>query len=63
MKTGYDKRTKNRMFKSGSKVLVQLPIPSQPLRAKYFGPFEVDRMVNDLNYRHQVDARANSSVT
>ena len=53
------------MFKSGDKVLVLLPIPGQPLRAKYFGLFEVDRKVNDLNYivkKHQVDARANNSI-
>ena len=34
MKTWYDKRTKTRMFKSGDKVLVLLPIPGHPLRAK-----------------------------
>ena len=39
------------MFKSGEKVLVFLPIPDSTLRAKYFGLFELDREVNDSNFR------------
>ncbi|XP_062610561.1 uncharacterized protein LOC134272333, partial [Saccostrea cucullata] len=60
MKTWYDKRTKTRTFKSGDKVLVLLPIPGQPLRAKYFGPFEVERKVNDLNYIIKTPGRRKS---
>ena len=60
MKTWYDKRTKTQMFKSGDKVIVLLPIPGQPLRAKYFSPFEVDEKVNDLNYVIKTPGRCKS---
>ncbi|XP_061190377.1 uncharacterized protein LOC133198276 [Saccostrea echinata] len=60
METWYDKRTKTRTFKPGNKVLVLLPIPGQPLRAKYFGPFEVEQKVNDLNYIIKTPGRRKS---
>uniref|UniRef100_A0A8W8MZ15 Integrase catalytic domain-containing protein n=1 Tax=Magallana gigas TaxID=29159 RepID=A0A8W8MZ15_MAGGI len=60
MKTWYDKHSKSRVFKSGDKVLVLLPIPGQPLRAKYFGPFEVEQKVNDVNYIIKTPGRRKS---
>ena len=50
MKTWYDKRAKSRSFKVGEKVLVLLPIPQQPLQARYFGLYTVIQKVNDVDY-------------
>ena len=50
MKTWYDKRSKVRTFNPGDKVLVLLPMPGQPLKARYSGPYVIDRKVNDLDY-------------
>ena len=30
--------------------LTLLPVPGEPLRAKFCGPYEVEKKVNDLNY-------------
>ena len=50
MKKKYDKKAKVRSFKPGDKVLVFLPIQNQSFQAKYFGPYEIDKKINDLNY-------------
>ena len=50
MKKNYDKNSKLRTFKPGDKVLVFLPIPNQPLQARYFGPYEIESKIKDLNY-------------
>ena len=50
MKNRFDQKAKVRSFKPGDKVLVFLPIPYQPFQAKYFGPYEVEEKINDLNY-------------
>ena len=50
MKTWYDKDARNRVFKPGDKVLVFLPIPGHPLQAKYFGSYEIESKISDVNY-------------
>ena len=50
MKQNFDKNTKERIFKSGDKVLALLPIPGRPLQARYFGPYTVEKKASDLNY-------------
>ena len=50
MKVWYDKNAKVRIFQPGDKVLVFLPVPGQPLKAKYCGPYEIDTKINNLNY-------------
>ena len=50
MKTRYDKKSVERKFSPGDKVLALLPIPGRPLQARYFGPYDVDKRVSDLNY-------------
>ena len=50
MKVWYDTNAKERVFKPGEKVLVLLPIPGRPLQARYFGPYTVDKKLNNLNY-------------
>ncbi len=50
MKLRYDKNSRDRSFKSGDKVLALLHIPQNPLQAKYFGPYTIEKKLSDLNY-------------
>ena len=50
MKIRYDKRARQRHFKPGDKVLVLLPVPQNPLQAKFFGPYTIEKKLSDLNY-------------
>ncbi|KAL5015543.1 hypothetical protein ScPMuIL_007374, partial [Solemya velum] len=57
MKTWYDKDARARSFDPGDKILALLPIPSQPLQARYFGPYVVEKKVDDVNYIVQTAGR------
>ncbi|XP_056627068.1 retrovirus-related Pol polyprotein from transposon 412 isoform X1 [Triplophysa dalaica] len=46
----YNRGTSLRKFAPGDKVLILLPTSSSKLLAKWQGPFEVARRINDLNY-------------
>jgi len=50
MKTWYDKKARHRTFKVGEKVLALLPLPNQPLQARFCGPYVVTKRVGDVNY-------------
>ena len=50
MKTWHDKKAKNRQFKVGDKVLALLPIPYQPLQARYSGPYVITKKVSEVDY-------------
>ena len=50
MKTTFDANTKVRNFKPGDRVLMFLPIPNQPQQAKFFGPYVIEKKIDDLNY-------------
>ena len=50
MKARYDNHVIDRKFKPGDKVLALLPVPGRPLRARYFGPYTIDKKTSDLNY-------------
>ena len=50
MKARYDNHVIDRKFKPGDKVLALLPIPGRPLKARYFGPYTIDKKTSDLNY-------------
>ena len=50
MKKWYDRDARERSFDPGDKVLLFLPVPGQPLQARYYGPYEIKSKVNDLNY-------------
>ena len=39
-----------RSFKPGQKVLAMLPVPGNPLRSRFFGPYGIQKKLNDLNY-------------
>ena len=41
MKSRYDEKAFERNFKVGDRVLALLPIPGNPLQARYYGPYEV----------------------
>ena len=51
MKTWYDKKSsRERVFNVGGRVLVLLPIPGEPLRAKFSCPYTTDRNVSNVDY-------------
>ena len=50
MKTWYDRKSRDRIFQPGEKVLVFLPIPGQPLSAKFTGPYAIDSRIGEVNY-------------
>lgn len=43
IKARYDLNTVDRTFKAGQKVLALLPIPGNPLRVRYFGPYVINK--------------------
>ena len=49
-KAHFDKSAKTREFKVGDQVLLYLPIPKSPLKAKYYGPYKIKRRVSDVCY-------------
>ena len=50
MKRLYDRKVQKLSFKPGDKLLVLLPVPGNVLKARYQGPYEVERKVSDLDY-------------
>ena len=57
MKTWYDKNDRERSFQPGDQLLVLLPIPGRPLQARYSGPYQGQRKVNDVDYIIQTPER------
>ena len=47
MKSRYDLNTVIRPFKPGQKVLALLPVSGNPLRARYFGPYVIDKKLKE----------------
>ena len=50
MKTWYDRKSRERSFSPGDKVLVLLPVSGQPLQARFIGPYVIDCKVGNLDY-------------
>ena len=50
MKVWYDRKAKSRCFEPGDRVLVLFPVVSNPLQAKYSGPYKVVKKISDTNY-------------
>ena len=50
MKIRYDDKSKERCFSLGSKVLALIPMPGNPLKARFSGPYVVVRKLNELDY-------------
>ncbi|XP_072180884.1 uncharacterized protein [Diadema setosum] len=57
MKQLFDKRSRERMFSPGEKVLILLPIPGNPLCARFSGPYVVEERLSDVNYIIQTPDR------
>ena len=62
MKRWYDKCAKPRSCDVGDKVLVLLPVPGNPLHAKYSGPYTVHQKLNDVDYIIDTPGRRKTSV-
>ena len=63
MKVWYDRKSKTRSFNPGDQVLVLFPVQSNPLKARFHGPYEIITKVNDLNYVVKTpDRRKNSQL-
>jgi len=50
MKTWYDRKARDRVFKYGDKVLVLLPVHGSPFQGHYYGPFTIEEKVNNVDY-------------
>ena len=50
MKNKYDVDAVERSFKPGQKVLALLPVPGNPLNARFFGPYVIQKKLSNLNY-------------
>ena len=50
MKSYYDKDSVMRGFQKGDQVLIFFPVPRKPLQAKYSGPFEIERKIDNTNH-------------
>ena len=50
MKVLYDRKSVKPTFADGDEVLVYLPIPGQPLKSKYAGPYPIVKKLSDLTY-------------
>ena len=50
MKRLFDRKVKERIFEPGSKVLVLLPLQGDALKARYAGPYVVEKRMSDVNY-------------
>ncbi len=49
MKIWYDKKFRERVFNVSERVLILLPIPGEPLQAKFCGQYTIDK-VSDVDY-------------
>ena len=61
MKVWYDKNARQRKFSPGDKVLVLFPISGQPLRARYYGPYVIERKLSEENYLVKTPGRRKQS--
>ena len=50
MKEKYDIDAVERSFEPGQKVLALLPMPGNTLYSRFFGPYVIEKKLNDLNY-------------
>lgn len=50
MKLRFDKKSVNRTFNPGDRVLVLLPVPGSVLNAKFAGPYKVEQKLSDTDY-------------
>ena len=61
MKILYDRKSQNRVFKPGDKVLVLLSVQGNTLQARYHGPYKVLKRIGDLDYIIETPDRRKST--
>ena len=59
MKVWYDRKAKSTCFEPEDRVLVLFFVVGNPLQAKYSGPYEVVKEINDTNYLVKTPGRRN----
>ena len=59
MKNVFDRKAKARQFNVGEKVLVLLPLPGNPLKATFSGPWKIVKKVSNQNYLIETPTRRN----
>ena len=59
MKTWYDQKPREGVFNVGDRVLVLPAITGEPMRAKFYGPYTIDKIVSDEDYIiwHQIGGK------
>ena len=57
MKTWYDQKATKRSFNVGDKVLAMLPVPGNTLKARFYGPYVVNRKISELDYEIETPGR------
>ena len=57
MKSWYDRDASERNFSVGQKVLVMLPVPGSPLKARFYGPYTVSSKISDTDYEISTPGR------
>lgn len=60
MKENFDRKSENRTFKVGDKVLLLLPTYKTPLQAKYEGPYDVLKKISNDRYIIKTPGRRKS---
>ena len=61
MKGWYDRKARIRKFNVGDKVLVLFPMQGHPMKARYSGPWEIERQLSDVNYIVKTPGRRKSN--
>ena len=61
MKCWYDKKARVWSFKAGDKVLVLFPVQGDPFKARFCGPWEVEKKMSNENYLVKTPGRRNKN--
>ena len=61
MKRLYDRKIQKRSFNPGDEIIVLLSVPGNVLKARYQGPYEVERKVSELDYVVKTPGRRKST--
>ena len=62
-KTWYDRKSRERTFVPGQKVLLLLPTDDRKLLAKWHGPYEITKKVGDVTYEVSMPERGKKKQT
>ncbi|XP_068213448.1 uncharacterized protein [Palaemon carinicauda] len=61
MKSNYDIKSRRREFSPGDRVLVLLPMPGNPLKAQFSGPWRILKKMSEVNYLVETPGRRRKS--